>query len=44
MAKASGRHRARLKTRRKKVLLRVKGLYKVRRPGGRMKRVRRRSS
>jgi hypothetical protein len=43
MAKSSARHRARLKARRKKVLLRVHGLLKVRRPNAHMKRIRRRA-
>jgi hypothetical protein len=43
MAKVSARHRARLKARRKKTVLRQAGLIKVRRPGGRAKRIRRRA-
>jgi len=43
MAKSTARHRARLKARRKKTVLRQAGLMKVRRPGGHIKRIRRRS-
>jgi len=41
--KKSARHRAKLKAKHRKARLRVKGLLKVRKAGGRMKRIKRRT-
>ena len=39
----SARHRAKIKAKHRKQRLRSKGLLKVRKPGGRMKRIKRRT-